>query len=99
MKYEVNNILDIATYHHDNKTGIKLLVRISDNRYCKITVPEIDFNKASLEEVTQDSYTISDEPWHKTIKIMQGITKDEIVIPIQEDPNTHQLFTVEDWDK
>lgn len=99
MKYEVNNILDIATYHHDNKTGIKLLVRASDNRYCKITVPEIDFNKASLEEVTQDSYTISDEPWHKTIKIMQGITKDEIVIPIQEDPNTHQLFTVEDWDK
>ena len=99
MKYEVNNILDIATYHHDNKTGIKLLVRTSDNRYCKITVPEIDFNKASLEEVTQDSYTISDEPWHKTIKIMQGITKDEIVIPIQEDPNTHQLFTVEGWDK
>lgn len=98
MKYEVNNILDIATYHHDNKIGVKLLVSTSDNRYCKITVPEIDFNKVSLE-VTQDSYTISDELWNKTIKIMQGITKGEIVIPIQEDLNTHQLFTVEDWDK
>ena len=99
MKYEVNNILDIATYHHNNKTGVKLLVSTPDNRYCKITVPEIDFNKASLVEVTQDSYTISDDPWNKTVKIMSGITKDEIVIPIQEDPNTHQLFTVEDWDK
>ena len=95
IECKVNNVLDIATYHHDNKTGVKLLVSTSDNRYCKITVPEIDFNKVSLE-ITQDSYTISDEP---IIKIMQGITKGEIVIPIQKDSNTHQLFTVEDWDK
>ena len=98
MKCEVDRVLDIITYHHDDKTGVKLLVKTSDNRYYRITVPEINFNKVSLE-VTQDSYTISDEPWNKTIKIMQGITKSEIVIPMQEDPNTHQLFTVEDWDK
>lgn len=98
VECKVNNVLDIATYHHDNKTGVKLLVSTSDNRYCKITVPEIDLNKVSFE-VTQDSSAISSEPWNKTIKIMQGITKGEIVIPMKENPNTHQLFTVEDWDK
>ena len=70
IECKVNNVLDIATYHHDNKIGVKLLVSTSDNRYCKITVPEIDFNEVSLE-VTQDSYTISDEPWNKVFKTMQ----------------------------
>lgn len=26
VECKVNNVLNIATYHHDNKTGIKLLV-------------------------------------------------------------------------
>lgn len=26
VECKVNNVLDIATYHHDNKTGVKLLV-------------------------------------------------------------------------
>ncbi len=99
MKYEVNNILDIATYHHDNKTGVKLLVSTSDNRYCKITVPEIDFSRVSLT-ITQDECTISDEPWNKTFRVMQSNKRNgKITIPIKEDYNTHQLFTVEEWDK
>lgn len=61
MKYEVDRVLDIITYHHDDKTEVKLLVKTSDNRYYRITVSEIDFSKVSLT-VTQDSYTISDEP-------------------------------------
>lgn len=89
MKCEVDRILDIITYHHDNKIGVKLLVSTPDNRYCKITVPEIDFNRVSLE-VTQDSYTMPDEPYNKECAI---------TIPIKEDYNTHALFTVEGWDK
>lgn len=98
MKCEVDRVLDIITYHHDDKTGVKLLVKTSDNRYYRITVPEIDFNKVSLE-VTQDSYTISDEPWNKVFKTMQGEKECTITIPIKEDYNTHKLFTVEGWDK
>lgn len=98
MKCEVDRVLDIITYHHDDKIGVKLLVKTPDNRYCKITVPEIDFNKVSLE-VTQDSYTISDEPWNKVFKNMQGKKECAITIPIKEDYNTQELFAVEGWDK
>lgn len=98
MKGEVDRVLDIITYHHDDKTGVKLLVKTPDNRYYRITVSEIDFSKVSLT-ITQDSYTIPDEPQNKVFKIMQGKEECTITIPIKEDYNTHKLFTVEGWDK
>ena len=98
MKCEIDGVLDIITYHHDDKTGVKLLVKTSDNRYCRIIVPEIDFSRVSLT-ITQDECTISDEPWNKTFLVMQSKRNGKITIPIKEDYNTHELFTVEEWDK
>lgn len=99
MKCEIDGVLDIITYHHDDKTGVKLLVKTSDNRYCRIIVPEIDFSRVSLTITQDDECTISDEPWNKTFRVMQSKRNGKITIPIKEDPNTHQLFTVEEWDK
>ena len=97
MKCEIDDVLGIITYHHDDKTGVKLLVKTSDNRYCRIIVPEIDFSRVSLT-ITQDECTISDERWNKTL-VMQSKRNGKITIPIKEDYNTHELFTVEGWDK
>ena len=98
MKCEIDGVLDIITYHHDDKTGVKLLVKTPGNRYCRIIVPEIDFSRVSLTS-TQDECTIPDEPWNKTFRVMQIKRNGKITIPIKEDYNTHQLFTVEGWDK